>query len=85
MTKILLFLPLIYLHYTAITCPSLPSPTNGGISFTTVGPSTYGTLAIYFCDRGYGISGGDMTVMCGGDGSSPVGEWSGSAPNCSGA
>ena len=44
-----------------------------------------GTTATYQCDSGYELTGGDTVRTCTGDGSSPVGQWNGTAPNCSGS
>ena len=41
-------------------------------------------MASYSCVSGFGMSGGDATRTCGGDGSSPSGVWSGVAPSCGG-
>ncbi len=47
-------------------------------------PFDYSTVAIYFCDTGYGLNGGDLTRSCGGDDSSTTGSWSGTQPTCEG-
>ena len=44
----------------------------------------YGTKATYQCDSGYELTGGDTVRTCTGDGSSLVGQWNGTVPNCSG-
>ena len=44
----------------------------------------YGTTAIYQCDSGYELTGGDTVRTCTGDGSSPVGQWNGTTPVCTG-
>ena len=47
-------------------------------------PYDYGTTATYECDTGYEITGGESERTCTSDGSSSVGQWSGTAPVCSG-
>ena len=42
------------------------------------------TTATYQCNSGYELTGGDTVRTCAGDGSSPVGQWNGTAPNCTG-
>ena len=69
---------------TAITCPTLSAPADGRVTYSTSLPFVSGTLATYFCDTGFGLSGGDVTSICGGDGSSPNGMWSGTPPVCEG-
>ena len=44
----------------------------------------YGTTATYQCDSGYELTGGDTVRTCTGDGSSPAGQWNGTASNCTG-
>ena len=39
---------------------------------------------MYSCESGFGLSGGDTTRICEGDGSSPTGMWSGVDLNCQG-
>ena len=41
-------------------------------------------MASYSCVSGFGLSGGDATRTCEGDGSSPTGVWSGVVPSCGG-
>ena len=72
----------LYISITAITCPGVPLLVNGVIAYSdTPAPYDFGTMATYTCDTGYGLS-GDITRTCDGDGSSPNGVWSGSAPTC---
>ena len=68
----------------AILCPGLTPIENGVIiySSTTPGPHQLRTMATYSCNPGFGLSGGDSTRTCGGDGSSPTGVWSGTPPTC---
>ncbi len=74
------------LLFVAITCTSLPLPGNGAIVYSSATPEPYqfGTTARYSCNTGYGLSGGDEVLSCGGDGSSPNGDWSGVIPTCEG-
>ena len=70
----------------AIACEDLPDPSNGEINFSLdkTAPFEFETTATYSCDPGFGISGGDPVRTCGGDGSSPSGEWTGNASTCEG-
>ena len=54
-------------------------------SSDTTLPHDYGTTATYECDTGYEITNEGSERTCTGDGSSSVGQWSGTAPVCSGA
>ncbi len=66
-------------------CPDIPDPDNGQITFTTdnTAPFEDGTMALYSCNSGYVLSDvGNNPRMCGGDGSSSVGAWSGAALTC---
>ncbi len=69
----------------AIQCEDLPNPVNGEIFFTSddTAPFDFGTLAVYSCNAGFGLSGYEQRT-CGGDGDSTMGEWSGGAPSCAG-
>ena len=62
----------------------LRSPANGEVTYSNSQPYTNGTVATYSCDEGFGLSGGDVTRTCEGDGSSPNGDWSGVTPSCEG-
>ncbi len=64
-------------------CPALSSPVNGRISFSS-SIYTVNVSATYSCNDGYGLSRGDEAVYCGGDGSSPIGEWIGTPASCEG-
>ena len=59
---------------------------NGMVNYTHSEPRPYsfGTTAEYRCERGFGLSGGDSTRSCEGDGLSLTGVWSGDAPRCEG-
>ncbi len=70
--------------HAAITCPSLPDPASGLVSYSSDLDSdtdvtyNYGTVATLTCGVGYGLI-GDTTRRCDGDGVSPNGDWSGSS------
>ena len=70
-------------EYTVIECSSLPDIENGMITYSTE-PYVYRTTATYQCALGYELTGGDDERTCTGDGGSPVGQWNGTAPNCTG-
>ena len=69
-------------------CPSIPDPLNGDISYSTDpsddGSYSFGTVATYTCDEGYGQRGGVLRRTCGGDGSSNRGAFSGEPGLCEG-
>ncbi len=52
---------------------------NGG----TTPPFDYGTTATYQCNDGYNLANGDIERTCTGNGTTSVGQWSGTAPHCS--
>ncbi len=56
------------------------SPVNGQVVYE----NSFSSIATYTCDTGYGLSGGDTTRTCGGDGSSTNGAWDGMMPTCEG-
>ncbi|XP_066300510.1 P-selectin-like [Branchiostoma lanceolatum] len=56
-----------------VQCPTLTSPTNGGVG----GSNSYGSVATFTCDSGYNLVGAS-TRTCQADGT-----WSGSSPTCS--
>lgn len=66
-------------------CTELTDPMDGQINYSTdsVTPFEFGTVAAYSCNLGYELD-GNPTRTCGGDGTSPNGTWSGSAPACLG-
>ena len=70
----------------AIRCPALPAVNNGRVTYSSKATDshTYGTTATYQCDSGYELTGGDTVRTCTGDGSSPVSQWNGTAPVCTG-
>ncbi len=70
---------------SGITCSVLPLISNGGISYSaaTTAPYDFTTTATYSCNDGFFLQGSDRRE-CTGDSADTVGEWSGSAPVCSG-
>ena len=76
----------------AITCFPLDTSFlgNGTLTYSTSSVEAiedqydYGTTAIYQCNSGYELTGGDTVRTCTGDGSSPLGQWNGTAPTCTG-
>jgi len=70
---------IVVLCATAIICMSLDVPTNGQVSYSGPAPYGFGTVATYTCDNGV-----TATRSCGGDSSSMVGVWNGTAPSCAG-
>ena len=58
---------------TAVTCPSLPDPTNGRVSY---GSRDYTSAATYTCDFGYELF-GSVTHIC-----QANGVWSGLETSC---
>ena len=74
----------IIIHALVITCENLSDISDGLISYATVpNPNfVFGTIATYTCVNGFGLRGGDKSRVCVGDGSSPLGEWSGATPSC---
>ena len=75
---------IITLWMTVIRCPALPTVKDAVVTYSTMSQYDYGTTATYQCDSGYELTGGDTLRTCTGDGSSPVGQWSGAAPVCTG-
>ena len=67
-------------------CPDLPDPMNGDIEYVVDTTSTFNvtTTAMYKCDPGYSLVGGDIVRTCTGTSASPDGDWSGTAPSCEG-
>ncbi|XP_035690033.1 CUB and sushi domain-containing protein 3-like [Branchiostoma floridae] len=57
---------------TAVQCPALTAPTNGGVS----GGNSYGSMATFTCDAGYSLS-GSATLTCQADTT-----WSAASPTC---
>ena len=79
-----------FLVPAAITCDDIPDPENGQITHVpdTHAPFEFGNEALYSCyvdgeNRiGFGLTGGNHTRTCTGDGTSPTGYWTGTAPTC---
>ena len=67
-------------------CPDLPDPENGDIEYTMDITASFDvtTTAMYRCDHGYSLVGGDTVRMCTGTSDSPAGDWTGTAPSCEG-
>ena len=74
------------LVFVVITCPELTAPANGivNITFAKSVPNEFGTRARYSCLAGHRLNGGNKTRVCEGDGSNPVGVWSGTSASCTG-
>ena len=71
----------MFIH-TAIQCYQLDPLKNGTVVYSGSNYS-FGDTATYSCDIGFGLS-GNTERICGGNGSSPKGEWSGTDPSCEG-
>ena len=70
-----------------IKCSTLSAIENTMVAYSNVTIKSqyiYGTTATYQCNSGYELTGGDTVRTCSGDGSSPVGQWSGTTPMCLG-
>ena len=69
-----------------IACLALPEPENGRIEYSSgsTGDQLFGVTAMYICESGFGLTGGERVRTCEGDGNSPVGTWTGNAPSCLG-
>ncbi len=67
--------------YTVALCPDLSNPLNGQVTYES---TAFGVIATYTCNSRFGLSGGDDTQICGGDGSSTTGVWEGVVPTCEG-
>ena len=75
----------IFVCYTVITCDLLEDLGNGSIVYhdNVTEQLVFGTVANHSCDEGYFLV-GDSVRTCEGSGSTVEGEWSGTAPVCSG-
>lgn len=71
------------LFSTVITCSALAPVNNGQLVYSAIAPYDFSTEAMHSCDEGYFLEGNEIRT-CQGDGSSVTGQWSGSAPVCSG-
>ena len=69
-----------------IMCSSLSAPLNGSITFVVDTTPTFDfmTAAMYKCDSGFALSGGDEVRICEEDLMEGMGEWSGTEPTCDG-
>ncbi len=75
----------VHYQYTHTACLAPPAAVENGMvvySSGTTEPYDYGTTAVYECDTGYELTSGDSERTCTGN---TVGEWSGSAPVCTGS
>ena len=82
------------MFFSAIAISCFPLDTsflgNGTLTYSTGSVETvedqygHGATATYQCDSGYELTGGDTVRTCTGDGSSPVGQWNGTASVCKG-
>ncbi len=70
--------------YTGITCSALLDVTNGTIDYPSGTTTTYDyrITATYQCNDGHVLTTGDSVRTCSGDGSTPSGQWDGTAPGC---
>lgn len=69
-----------------ITCSELTAPENGQITYDQPMATRvqFQTTATYTCSSGYGLTGGNRSRVCDGDGSSYLGYWTDTAPSCEG-
>ena len=77
---------IVYLFFlSAIVCSSLNLDVNGFIEYTpdSVEPFDFLTTATYYCNEGFFLEGNNISE-CREGGASITGEWTGSAPSCSG-
>lgn len=65
-----------YFLYLAIDCGNLEPPLNGKINLSG---TTFESIAMYSCNNGFFLDGGDQTRVC-----QISGEWSGEASTCTG-
>ena len=67
-----------------MSCSALSEPENGLIEYSSglTGDQLFGVTATYTCESGFGLAGGERVRTCEGDGSSPVGNWTGTASLC---
>lgn len=63
-----------YSSSTAIPCPELQKPMNGKIEAKQL---TFGAKAVYSCNEGFDLTGGNQVREC-----LAAGSWSGKAPSC---
>ena len=75
------------LFIAEITCSELTAPENGLITYYNQPINSrvqFHTTATYTCNSGYGLTGGNRSRVCDGDGSSYLGFWTDTAPSCGG-
>ena len=67
------------ISYTVIQCQDIADPYDGQIEFQPdrLAPFDYGTRAMYTCKGGYSLRASESERVCGGDGLSTEGVWSG--------
>ena len=67
------------ISYTVIRCQDVADPYDGQIEFQPdrLAPFDYGTRAVYTCKGGYSLRASESERVCGGDGLSTEGVWSG--------
>ena len=65
-------------------CSNLSAPLNGSITFVVDTTPTFDfmTAAMYKCDSGFALSGGDEVRICEEGPIVGMGEWSGTEPTC---
>ena len=70
----------------AIKCDTLNTVDNGTVQYNdnTTDLLDFGTDAIHSCNEGFFLVGNSVRI-CTGNGSSILGVWTGSQPNCSGS
>jgi CUB/sushi domain-containing protein len=57
----------------AVNCGNLTDISNGSVTFSE---TTFGSIATYSCDEGFGLQGSTERVC------ETIGQWSGSEPSC---
>ncbi len=75
----------MHIIFLGITCPTPPNIVNGTIGYSPLGTTEvfkYGRTATYQCNPGYIITSVDRVRTCTGDGSTSIGQWDGTAPQC---
>ena len=70
-------------YFAAVTCSDLADIDNGIVAYSGSSPHQYGAVATYVCDTGY-IASHTISRVCGSDGLSSVGVWSGTVASCNG-
>ena len=66
-----------------VTCADLADITNGYVAYSGTTPHQSGDVATYVCDTGY-VASHSISRVCGSNGLSPVGVWSGTVASCDG-